>query len=47
VKFTHRADVDLDGLITPNDASNFGTFYDESLPQIQSRTNGRRPITSS
>jgi hypothetical protein len=30
VKFTHRADVDLDGLITPNDASIFGTNYSEN-----------------
>jgi autotransporter-associated beta strand protein len=32
IKFTHRADVDLDGLITPNDASIFGTNYSEGDP---------------
>jgi autotransporter-associated beta strand protein len=30
VKFTHRADLDLDGMITPNDASIFGTNYSQS-----------------
>jgi hypothetical protein len=30
VKFTHRTDVDLDGLITPNDASIFGTNFSEN-----------------
>jgi autotransporter-associated beta strand protein len=29
IKFTHRADLDLDGVITPNDASIFGTNYSE------------------
>jgi MYXO-CTERM domain-containing protein len=32
IKFTHRADVDLDGVITPNDASIFGTNYSEGDP---------------
>jgi autotransporter-associated beta strand protein len=32
VKFTHRADVDLDGVISPNDASIFGTNYSEGDP---------------
>jgi autotransporter-associated beta strand protein len=32
IKFTHRADVDLDGAITPNDASIFGTNYSENDP---------------
>jgi hypothetical protein len=32
IKFTHRADVDLDGVITPNDASIFGTNYSENDP---------------
>jgi hypothetical protein len=32
IKFTHRADVDLDGAITPNDASIFGTNYSEGDP---------------
>ena len=32
VKFTHRVDLDLDGLVTPNDAAIFGTNYDENQP---------------
>jgi hypothetical protein len=36
VKFTHRADVDLDGRITPNDASIFGTHYSENEPAFWS-----------
>jgi hypothetical protein len=32
IKFTHRVDVDLDGVITPNDASIFGTNYSEGDP---------------
>jgi hypothetical protein len=32
IKFTHRVDIDLDGLITPNDASVFGTSYSENDP---------------
>jgi hypothetical protein len=36
VKFTHRADVDLDGLVTPNDASIFGTIYSENAPAFWS-----------
>jgi hypothetical protein len=32
IKFTHRADVDLDGAITPNDAAIFGTNYSENDP---------------
>jgi hypothetical protein len=30
IKFTHRADVTLDGLVDPNDASVFGTNYSEN-----------------
>jgi hypothetical protein len=30
VKFTHRADLNLDGLVDPNDASIFGTNYSEN-----------------
>jgi hypothetical protein len=30
LKFTHRADVTLDGLVDPNDASVFGTNYSEN-----------------
>ena len=29
VKFTYRIDLDLDGFVTPNDASIFGTNYSE------------------
>ena len=31
IKFTHRSDVNLDGRIDANDASIFGTTYDESI----------------
>ena len=29
IKFTHRTDTNLDGLITPDDSAIFGGFYDE------------------
>ena len=29
-KFTHRADINLDGLVTPDDSAVFGGNYDES-----------------
>jgi hypothetical protein len=32
VKFTHRADINLDGLITPDDSAVFGGNYDEGQP---------------
>jgi hypothetical protein len=32
VKFTHRADLNLDGLVDPNDAAIFGTHYSENDP---------------
>jgi autotransporter-associated beta strand protein len=31
VKFTHRADINLDGLITPDDSAIFGGAYDEAI----------------
>ena len=31
IKFTHRADINLDGMITPDDSAIFGTNYDESI----------------
>jgi hypothetical protein len=34
VKFTHRADLDLDASVTPNDASIFGSSYDAGQPAI-------------
>ena len=30
IKFTHRADINLDGLITPDDSAVFGGNYDEN-----------------
>ena len=30
VKFTHRADLNLDGLVTPDDSAVFGGNYDEN-----------------
>jgi hypothetical protein len=30
IKFTHRADVNLDGLVTPDDSAVFGGNYDEN-----------------
>ena len=32
IKFTHRADINLDGLITPDDSAIFGGNYDETQP---------------
>jgi hypothetical protein len=32
VKFTHRADINLDGVITPDDSAIFGGNYDENQP---------------
>jgi hypothetical protein len=32
IKFTHRADLNLDGLITPDDSAVFGGNYDENQP---------------
>jgi hypothetical protein len=32
VKFTHRADINLDGLVTPDDSAVFGGNYDEGQP---------------
>ena len=32
VKFTHRADLNLDGVITPDDSAIFGGNYDENQP---------------
>ena len=34
VKFTHRADINLDGLITPDDSAVFGGNYDENQPAV-------------
>jgi hypothetical protein len=31
VKFTHRADINLDGVVTPDDSAIFGGNYDESI----------------
>ena len=30
VKFTHRSDLNLDGLVDPNDSAVFGTNYSEN-----------------
>ena len=30
IKFTHRADINLDGVITPDDSAIFGGNYDEN-----------------
>ena len=30
IKFTHRVDINLDGLVTPDDAAIFGTNYSEN-----------------
>jgi hypothetical protein len=32
VKFTHRADLNLDGVVTPDDSAVFGGNYDETQP---------------
>ena len=32
IKFTHRADINLDGVITPDDSAIFGGNYDETQP---------------
>ena len=32
IKFTHRADINLDGVITPDDSAIFGGNYDENQP---------------
>ena len=29
VKFTHRADINLDGLVNPDDSAIFGANYDD------------------
>ena len=34
VKFTHRADINLDGVITPDDSAIFGGNYDENQPAV-------------
>ena len=34
VKFTHRADLNLDGRITPDDSAIFGGNYDENQPAV-------------
>jgi autotransporter-associated beta strand protein len=31
IKFTHRADINLDGVVTPDDSAIFGGNYDESI----------------
>jgi autotransporter-associated beta strand protein len=31
IKFTHRADINLDGVVTPDDSAVFGGNYDESI----------------
>jgi hypothetical protein len=32
IKFTHRADINLDGVVTPDDSAVFGGNYDENQP---------------
>ena len=34
IKFTHRADINLDGVITPDDSAIFGGNYDENQPAV-------------
>jgi hypothetical protein len=34
VRFTHRADINLDGVITPDDSAIFGGNYDENQPAV-------------
>ena len=34
VKFTHRADINLDGVVTPDDSAVFGGNYDENQPAV-------------
>jgi fibronectin-binding autotransporter adhesin len=34
IKFTHRADINLDGVLTPDDAAVFGGNYDENQPAV-------------
>jgi hypothetical protein len=34
IKFTHRADLNLDGVITPDDSAIFGGNYDENQPAV-------------
>jgi autotransporter-associated beta strand protein len=34
IKFTHRADINLDGLVTPDDSAVFGGNYDEGQPAV-------------
>ena len=32
IKFSHRADINLDGVVTPDDSAIFGGNYDETQP---------------
>jgi hypothetical protein len=34
IKFTHRADINLDGVVTPDDSAVFGGNYDENQPAV-------------